>query len=159
MAFWAELKLIKLMEYFEVRGEKMQIQKNCLACGDIINVRLADHKRGWGKFCDKSCSAAFKCGQRPCDVNRKHAKYSPWADICMSIRDDCYGGGEPPKAPSIQSQTGKCIKVKHKLHSPETKKTKCVSCGVRLILETSDYCSECAIGVHSDDQSWDAHKH
>ncbi len=33
------------------------IEKKCRNCGVGITVRLADHKRGWGNFCSKSCKA------------------------------------------------------------------------------------------------------
>jgi hypothetical protein len=62
------------------------VQKNCLACDALISVRVADHKRGWGKFCDKACAAAHKVGMRPRDVNAHHAKFSAWAKSCMSLR-------------------------------------------------------------------------
>lgn len=35
----------------------MTIEKKCKCCGKPIIVRLADHKRGWGNFCNKSCKA------------------------------------------------------------------------------------------------------
>lgn len=33
------------------------IDKNCKSCGCRIRVRVADHKRGWGNYCSKSCKA------------------------------------------------------------------------------------------------------
>lgn len=33
------------------------IEKHCKCCKKTITVRLADHKRGWGNFCSKSCKA------------------------------------------------------------------------------------------------------
>lgn len=33
------------------------IEKTCKHCKNSITVRLADHKRGWGNFCNKSCKA------------------------------------------------------------------------------------------------------
>ena len=33
------------------------IDKKCKHCKADITVRLADHKRGWGNFCSKSCKA------------------------------------------------------------------------------------------------------
>jgi hypothetical protein len=33
------------------------IDKHCACCGKPMKVRLADHKRGWGKYCSKSCKA------------------------------------------------------------------------------------------------------
>lgn len=98
------------------------VDKNCLACGDLIKVRLADHKRGWGKFCDKSCSAAFKGGMRPRDVNASCAKYSPWAKTALALRQQNYGGGHPPKAPSIKEQTGR----KHRIKAQKRKQVDCL---------------------------------
>ena len=34
------------------------IEKKCKGCGKIISVRLADHNRGWGNHCSKSCKAS-----------------------------------------------------------------------------------------------------
>ena len=45
------------------------IQKKCATCGDTMTVRLADHERGWGKFCSKSCKAK-KQGPRMYDHQR-----------------------------------------------------------------------------------------
>lgn len=136
-----------------------KVQKNCKACGDIIEVRLADHRRGWGNFCDKACSAAYKCGQRPKDVNSYHAKFSSWASNCLRTFDAKYGiGNLPPQAPSIQSQVGK-VKVKHKLHSPAPTKG-CRSCGDEF-KGYGSLCDKCE--MHEDAMSdmeagWDGHK-
>ncbi|MEQ8395022.1 hypothetical protein [Thalassobaculum sp.] len=83
------------------------VEKNCRACGDNITVRLADHKRGWGGFCDKACSAAFKTGQRPSDVNAHHAKHSRWA----AERPAWFERHPPTKAPSVHSQVGGPVHV------------------------------------------------
>lgn len=88
----------------------MNIKKNCEACDALISVRLADHKRGWGRFCDKSCAAAYKIGMRPRDVNAEHAKYSPWAAMCMKLREQA-GVNSWPKAERIKDQVGKKVKV------------------------------------------------
>lgn len=37
------------------RGKKVRV--NCARCGDPFMARVADRKRGWGKFCSKSCKA------------------------------------------------------------------------------------------------------
>lgn len=29
-------------------------------CGKPITVRVSDYKRGWGRFCDKSCAVTFR---------------------------------------------------------------------------------------------------
>ncbi len=117
------------------------IKKNCAACFDLIDVRIADHTRGWGKFCDKSCAAAYKVGMRPRDVNANHAKYSSWASVAMDERNRLYGGKCPPKAPSIQQQLGKSLKVKHKLHSPR-KALPCKRCGT--VTSYGYHCQACA---------------
>lgn len=33
------------------------ISKKCAHCNQDMSVRLADHNRGWGKFCSKRCKA------------------------------------------------------------------------------------------------------
>lgn len=96
--------------------DQVNIQKNCEACGDLISVRLADHKRGWGRFCDKACAGAYKCAQRPRDVNAYHAKKSIWAADRMKAFA-AYPDGKPPKAPSVKEQVGK-VKIKPILPQP-----------------------------------------
>lgn len=34
------------------------VDKNCECCGKAMKVRAADIKRGWGRFCSKSCKAS-----------------------------------------------------------------------------------------------------
>lgn len=46
------------------------IDKKCKHCKADISVRLADHKRGWGNFCNKSCKAKHQEKQ-----NGQHAAY------------------------------------------------------------------------------------
>ena len=36
------------------------IEKKCSHCSKTIRVRVADHNRGWGKFCNKSCKAKYQ---------------------------------------------------------------------------------------------------
>lgn len=38
-----------------MRGETVIVK--CKRCGDPFTARVADRKRGWGKFCSKSCKA------------------------------------------------------------------------------------------------------
>jgi hypothetical protein len=48
------------------------IEKQCKCCKQPISVRLADHKRGWGNFCSKSCKAKVqeqKNGQHKAYLN------------------------------------------------------------------------------------------
>ena len=37
------------------RGAKVEV--SCKCCGEKFLARVADRKRGWGKFCSKSCKA------------------------------------------------------------------------------------------------------
>lgn len=38
-----------------MRGETVIVK--CKRYGDLFTARVADRKRGWGKFCSKSCKA------------------------------------------------------------------------------------------------------
>jgi hypothetical protein len=130
------------------------VQKNCLACGDLISVRLADHKRGWGKFCDKACAAAHKCGQRPRDVNAQHAKQSFWAADRLRLFADKYGDGRPPIAAKVRDQIGK-VKVRPIYHSP----AECRRCGTTI--NGPGLCFDC--DAHEQalcdlEAGWDGHK-
>ena len=37
------------------RGKTVEVK--CKNCGEMFTARIADRKRGWGKFCSKSCKA------------------------------------------------------------------------------------------------------
>lgn len=133
----------------------MNIQKNCAACGEIISVRLADHKRGWGRFCDKECAATYKNGNRPGSVNKSFAKHSPWASRKLAERAERYGGEAPPKAPSIKEQIGHKPKVRPVYHSPSN----CRKCGVPI--NGPGLCDECDMheeAMAADEAGWDGHK-
>lgn len=130
------------------------VEKNCLACDALIAVRLADHKRGWGKFCDKACKAAHSVGMRPRDVNAHHAKFSPWARACMSLRDAKGITGQWPRAARIKDQVGK-VKVRPIYHSPAS----CRSCGIAI--NGPGLCDECEFneaGLWANEAGWDGHK-
>ena len=131
------------------------IQKNCAACGDLITVRLADHKRGWGRFCDKACAAAHKCGQRPRDVNAYHAKCgSAWAAEKLRDFAEKYNGAAPPVAPAIRSQVGR-VTVRPAYHSP----AKCWTCGDAI--NGPGLCIKCAdheAAMDATEYGWDGHK-
>ncbi len=134
----------------------MKVQKNCAACGAIIEVRLADHKRGWGKFCDKACAAAHKCGQRPRDVNEYHAKFSFWAESAMK-RLAAAGLTKWPIAPSIKDQVGKKVKVKPIYHSPAC----CWKCGQPKGNDGPGMCLRCdgeEDAMAAMEEGWDGHK-
>lgn len=130
------------------------IQKNCSACGALFNVKLADHKRGWGKCCDKACSAAYKVGMRPRDVNERFAKRSVWAEKALNDRKAA-GVAEWPKAPSVKEQVGQKVKVKSIYHSPSN----CRHCGKPV--KGPGLCNACE--DHEDcmnamESGWDGHK-
>lgn len=38
-------------------GRGLKIVVKCARCGDPFMARVADRKRGWGRFCSKSCKA------------------------------------------------------------------------------------------------------
>lgn len=47
-----------------------KMKKQCKCCGSDILVRVADHNRGWGNFCNKSCKAKLQEKK-----NGQHAAY------------------------------------------------------------------------------------
>ena len=36
------------------------VDRKCKCCGGEFKARSADVKRGWGKFCNKSCKAIYQ---------------------------------------------------------------------------------------------------
>ena len=90
------------------------VEKNCKACGDLIVVRLADHKRGWGNFCDKRCKAAHSQGERPGSINAYHTSCvtGGWAFDQYHYFQRTYPDGKPPVAKSIKEQVGQKVKIK-----------------------------------------------
>jgi len=38
-----------------MRGKTIEVK--CKNCNELFTARVADRKRGWGKFCSKSCKA------------------------------------------------------------------------------------------------------
>lgn len=41
-----------------------RIEKTCEVCQATMSVKAADHARGYGRFCSRSCAATFKAGSR-----------------------------------------------------------------------------------------------
>jgi hypothetical protein len=72
------------------------ITKNCECCGKPMQVRSADVKRGWGKFCSKTCKARRQ-EQRTGQYSRLLSGAMSPADLALggygdSGRDDDFGG-------------------------------------------------------------------
>ena len=137
-------------------GTPGQVKKNCEACGDLIAVRLADHKRGWGRFCDKRCAAAHKSGERPSSISKYHASCvtGGWAFDRYHEFQAAYPDGKPPKAPRIKDQVGR-VKIKPIYHSPAT----CRECGTAI--NGPGLCDDCenhAAAMDAVEDGWDGHK-
>lgn len=49
------------------------VEVNCKSCGHIFLARVADVKRGWGKFCSKSCKAVKQ--EQKTHQYRTHLEY------------------------------------------------------------------------------------
>lgn len=61
------------IEKSKCRGKKITVK--CKNCGKSFEVRVSDVKRGWGKYCSKSCKAKYqekKTGQYKDYINRNH---------------------------------------------------------------------------------------
>lgn len=56
----------KKRKSYSKRGEisqtrtKTTVDVRCKVCGDIFTAKIADRKRGWARFCSKSCAATYK---------------------------------------------------------------------------------------------------
>ena len=47
----------------QTRGAKVEV--SCKCCGEKFMARVADRKRGWAKFCSKSCKAKIQHIKKP----------------------------------------------------------------------------------------------
>lgn len=56
----------------EVRGAK--VERTCQWCKAPFTARVADVKRGWAKFCSKSCKASEQEKRTHQNANHKLAK-------------------------------------------------------------------------------------
>lgn len=74
------------------------IEKNCKCCKKVITVRIADHKRGWGNFCSKSCKAkvqekkngqhrAYLSGRGVSNLHPERLKYYSKEDYYLDNSD------------------------------------------------------------------------
>lgn len=57
-------------------------EKKCLRCKEIFHPRVADLKRGWGKFCSKSCKAVTQHNNK--EYNKKLNWYYGQGNNCDS---------------------------------------------------------------------------
>lgn len=78
----------------------------CKCCGDKFQARTADVKRGWGKFCSKSCKAKKqerKTGQMAAYLNRQRQYSKTYDDDFDGSWDahNCYTEKEPPNYDTI----------------------------------------------------------
>jgi len=73
------------------------IRVKCEYCGNGIEVREADRKRGWGRFCNKSCKAAHQSfgPKYPATPKPKSTKPTP--------KNMKKGGVIPPPRESMKS--------------------------------------------------------
>jgi len=56
------------------------VSVKCRNCGNAFNARVADRKRGWGKYCSKSCKATEQT--RRTGRGRPRAAKTYYCDIC-----------------------------------------------------------------------------
>jgi hypothetical protein len=54
----------KINKHTVPRGKMVTVE--CKACRDPFEAREADVKRGWGKFCSKSCKASYQKNGKSC---------------------------------------------------------------------------------------------
>ena len=64
------------------------MDKKCQRCGTHMTVRVADHKRGWGKFCSKSCKA-IQQEQRTGQYQRLQNNQCSGGNFDNTRLDDC----------------------------------------------------------------------
>lgn len=70
-----------------MRGATINVK--CTRCGDDFTARVADRKRGWAKFCSKSCKAKEQ-------ENRtgQHAAHKERVDYGNMMQSGYFGHGQ-----------------------------------------------------------------
>lgn len=66
------------------------VKCKCANCGAEFNARLADRRRGWGKFCNKSCKAKKqekRTGQYSSYVNSNYSFDEGSKDMSPSMAE------------------------------------------------------------------------
>lgn len=69
-------------------GKAATVQVKCDQCKSLFTARVADRKRGWGRFCSKSCKAVKqekRTGQHKAYLHRKNA--SEYCDPAVALYD------------------------------------------------------------------------
>lgn len=68
----------------------------CERCKQPFTARVADRKRGWGRFCSKSCKAIKQEQRTGQHANYLHRRDRPYRDddgsFTMSAEELSYGG-------------------------------------------------------------------
>jgi len=54
------IKELNLPQPIKHQPRGQMVKCNCKECHTEFEARVADRKRGWGKFCSKSCAAKHK---------------------------------------------------------------------------------------------------
>lgn len=65
-----------------------KVEVKCKQCQTIFTARVADRKRGWGKFCSKSCKAKKQVKTVPFNKD----KYETYLqDVWYADDEECLG--------------------------------------------------------------------
>jgi hypothetical protein len=72
-----------------VRGAVAEYRCDC--CGNPFTARVADRKRGWARFCSKSCKATkqTQAGRTAPDLGWR-AEYLRYADTVHPFSDEAF---------------------------------------------------------------------
>ncbi len=77
-----------------MRGETVQVK---CRCGTMFTARVADRKRGWGKFCSKSCKAIEqekRTGQNASYKNRADREDDGFDGAACFDNTSCQNSGD-----------------------------------------------------------------
>jgi hypothetical protein len=73
------------------------VECRCARCGDTFTARVADRKRGWARFCSKSCKAKTqeaRTGQFAAYMNRAEGHDEPTFDQAHLFSNEDYFSGK-----------------------------------------------------------------
>lgn len=80
----------------------MKIERKCKNCGTAFQAREADVKRGWAKFCSKSCKASEQ--ERRTNQNAAHHYQSEFGGTPVFDRHGEYAGFLPTPFDNTEHQ-------------------------------------------------------